>query len=247
MKQLLLTIAFLFYSTFALSIDLIVPASSGGTYHKFATIIKKDLESKGIEVKLIVSGNCVIGKKQWSDSKAAIMINSEATNAVKECTVEITEQNYVHNFFTAGWVIVSKTNTMGKKMGVVSYMKHTVAELDVKPVPYKNTTEVKAAFLAGEIDSGFLTTGRASSIKDKIELINTMSDDKGEFVNWSNNDLTLNYYIIAKNIDNDVLEAVKENDKMKDIARKKAMRPINYNNKLIQIDYLKGNQDKWSK
>ena len=49
MKQLLLTIAFLFYSTFALSIDLIVPASSGGTYHKFATIIKKDLESKGIE------------------------------------------------------------------------------------------------------------------------------------------------------------------------------------------------------
>jgi hypothetical protein len=96
-------------------------------------------------------------------------------------------------------------------------------------------------------DSGFLTTGRASSIKDKIELINTMSDDKGEFVNWSNNDLTLNYYIIAKNIDDDVLEAVKENDKMKDIARKKSMRPINYNNKLIQIDYLKGNQDKWSK
>jgi len=44
-----------------------------------------------------------------------------------------------------------------------------------------------------------------------------------------------------------VLEAVKENDKMKDIARKKSMRPINYNNKLIQIDYLKGNQDKWSK
>ena len=66
MKQLLLTITFLFYSTFASGIDLIVPASSGGTYHKFATIIKKDLESKGIEVKLIVSGNCVIGKKQWT-------------------------------------------------------------------------------------------------------------------------------------------------------------------------------------
>ena len=247
MKQLLLTIAFLFYSTFALSIDLIVPASSGGTYHKFATIIKKDLESKGIEVKLIVSGNCVIGKKQWSDSKAAIMINSEATNAVKECTVEITEQNYVHNFFTAGWVIVSKTNTLGEKIGVVSYMKDTVEELDVKPVPYKNTTEVKAAFLAGEIDSGFLTTGRASSIENKIELIDTMSDDKGKFVNWSNNDLTLNYYIIAKNIDEYVLEAVKDNYKMKDIAKKKAMMPINYHNKLIQIDYLKGNQDKWSK
>ena len=175
------------------------------------------------------------------------MINSEATNAVKECTVDITEQNYVHNFFTAGWVIVSKTNTLGEKIGVVSYMKHTVAELDVKPVPYKNTTEVKAAFLAGEIDSGFLTTGRASSIEDKIELIDTMSDDKGEFVNWSNNDLTLNYYIIAKNIDEYVLEAVKDNYKMKDIAKKKAMMPINYNNKLIQIDYLKGNQDKWSK
>ena len=247
MKKLLLTATILFYTTFAYGLDLIVPASSGGTYHKFATIIQKDLESKGFDVNLIVSGNCVIGKKHWQDSKSAIMINSEATNAVKECTVDITEENYTHNFFTAGWVIVSKTNSLGKKMGVVSYMKHTVAELDVKPVPYKNTTEVKAAFLAGEIDSGFLTTGRASSIEEKVELINTMSDDKGDFVNWSNNDLTLNYYIIAKNVEGEILDAVRNNSKMESIAEKKGMMPITYKNKLTQIDYLKRNQKKWSK
>tara|TARA_X000001036_G_scaffold172318_1_gene162884 strand:+ start:1287 stop:2030 length:744 start_codon:yes stop_codon:yes gene_type:complete len=247
MKKLLTTMIILFYSTFAYGIDLIVPASSGGTYHKFATIIQKDLESKGFDVNLVVSGNCVIGKKQWQDSKSAIMINSEATNAVKECTVDITKENYVHNFFTAGWVIVSKTNTLGEKMGVVSYMKHTVADLDVKPVPYKNTTEVKAAFLAGEIDSGFLTTGRASSIEDKVELINTMSDDKGEFADWSNNDLTLNYYIIAKNVGDEILDAVRSNSKMQSIAEKKGMMPITYENKLTQIEYLKRNQEKWSK
>ncbi len=247
MKKLLLTIIILFYTTFAYGIDLIVPASSGGTYHKFASIIQKDLESKGIDVNLIVSGNCVIGKKQWNDSKSAIMINSEATNAVKECTVDITEKNYVHNFFTAGWVIVSKTNSLGKRMGVVGYMKHTVADLNVKAVPYKNTTEVKAAFIAGEIDSGFLTTGRASSIENKVELINTMSDDKGNFSNWSNNDLTLNYYIIAKNVDDKVLDAVRGNAKMLAIAKKKGMLPVAYNNKQVQIEYLKRNENKWSK
>ena len=132
-------------------------------------------------------------------------------------------------------------------MGVVSYMKHTVADLDVKPVPYKNTTEVKAAFLAGEIDSGFLTTGRASSIEDKVELINTMSDDKGEFANWSNNDLTLNYYILAKNVGDEILDAVRSNSKMQSIAEKKGMMPITYDNTQTQIEYLRRNQEKWSK
>lgn len=247
MKKLLLTCTILFYTTFSYAIDLIVPASSGGTYHKFASIIQKDLESKGVDVNLIVSGNCVIGKKQWQDSKSAIMINSEATNAVKECTVDITLENYAHNFFTAGWVIVSKTNDLGEKIGVVSYMKHTIAELNVKAVPYKNTTEVKAAFLAGEIDSGFLTTGRASSIENKIELINTMSEDKGKFSDWSNNDLTLNYYIIAKNVEDEILDAVKNNSKMKSIAETKNMVPVTFADIQKQIDYLKRNENKWSK
>ena len=247
MKKLLITMAIIFYSTFAYGIDLIVPASSGGTYHKFATIIQKDLESKGFDVNIIVSGNCVLGKKLWQDRVRAIMINSEATNAVKQCTVDITKQNYVHNFFTAGWVIVSKTNTLGEKMGVVSYMKHIVADLDVKTVPYKNTTEVKAAFLAGEIDSGFLTTGRASSIENKVELINTMSDDKGDFADWSNNDLTLNYYILAKNVDDEILDAIRSNSKMQSIAEKKSMMPVTYKSVRKQIKYLRRNQEKWSK
>ena len=143
---IILTLAFL---TKASALDLIVPASAGGTYHKFASIIADDLEAQGHDVNLIVTGNCVMGKKQWNDSESAIMINSEASNAVSKCNVPITKENFAHNLFTAGWVIVAKTDSLGDKMGVVSYMKNTVMALDVKLVPYKNTTEIKAAFLAG--------------------------------------------------------------------------------------------------
>lgn len=239
---LFVTLAFV---TKAVALDLIVPASAGGTYHKFASIIADDLKAQGHEVNLIVSGNCVIGKKQWNDSKSAIMINSEATNAVSKCNVPITNKNFAHNIFTAGWVIVSKTNTLGERMGVVSYMKNTVKDLDVKLVPYKNTTEIKAAFLAGEIDSGFLTTGRASEIESKLELVNTQSDDKGEFASWKNNDLTLNYYLMSKNVDAEIIDVIKNNKTLKAIATKKNMMPVTYDKLNKQVKYLKRNENKW--
>ena len=231
--------------TKVLAVDLIVPASSGGTYHKFASIIAKDLKSQGHDVNLIVSGNCVIGKKQWNDSHSAIMINSEATNSVGKCNVPITKKNFAHNIFTAGWVIVSKTKFLGKKMGVVSYMKNTVEDLDVKLVPYKNTTEIKAAFLAGEIDSGFLTTGRASEIENKFVLVNTQLKDKGEFSNWENNDLTLNYYLMIKNVDQSIITLVKKNQTLLNIADKKNMLPVTFDSVNKQVEYLKGNENKW--
>ena len=246
MKKLLITmILTLAFVAKASALDLIVPASAGGTYHKFAAIIADDLKAQGYEVNLIVSGNCVIGKKQWNDSKSALMINSEATNAVTKCNVTITKENFAHNIFTAGWVIVAKTKSLGDKMGVVSYMKNTVKDLDVKLVPYKNTTEIKAAFLAGEIDSGFLTTGRASEIQNKFELVNTQSDDKGQFESWKNNDLTLNYYIMSKNVSADVIEAIRNNKTLKAIALKKSMMPVTHNKLKNQINYLKRNENKW--
>ena len=57
---IILTLAFL---TKASALDLIVPASAGGTYHKFASIIADDLEAQGHDVNLIVTGNCVMGIK----------------------------------------------------------------------------------------------------------------------------------------------------------------------------------------
>lgn len=246
MKKIITTLfVTLAFVTKAVALDLIVPASAGGTYHKFASIIADDLKAQGHEVNLIVSGNCVIGKKQWNDSKSAIMINSEATNAVSKCNVPITNKNFAHNIFTAGWVIVSKTNTLGERMGVVSYMKNTVKDLDVKLVPYKNTTEIKAAFLAGEIDSGFLTTGRASEIESKVELVNTQSDDKGEFGSWKNNDLTLNYYLMSKNVDAEIIDVIKNNKTLKAIATKKNMMPVTYDKLNKQVKYLKRNENKW--
>ena len=227
------------------ALDLIVPASAGGTYHKFASIIADDLKAQGHQVNLIVSGNCVMGKKQWNDSESAIMINSEATNAVPKCNVPISVDNFAHNIFTAGWVIVAKTDSLGDKLGVVSYMKNTVKDLDVKLVPYKNTTEIKAAFLAGEIDSGFLTTGRASEIKDKIELVNTQSMDKGQFESWKNNDLTLNYYLMSKNVSKELINVIKNNKTLKAIASKKNMMPIIYEKTNQQVQYLKRNENKW--
>ena len=246
MKKIITTLFVTFaFVTKAVALDLIVPASAGGTYHKFASIIADDLKAQGHEVNLVVSGNCVIGKKQWNDSESAIMINSEATNAVSKCNVPITKKNYAHNIFTAGWVIVSRTNTLGEKMGVVSYMKNTVKDLDVKLVPYKNTTAIKAAFLAGEIDSGFLTTGRASEIESKVELVNTQSEDKGEFGSWKNNDLTLNYYLMSKNVDAEIIDLIKSNKTLKAIATKKNMMPVTYDKLNKQVKYLKRNENKW--
>jgi len=121
-------------------------------------------------------------------------------------------------------------------MGVVSYMRQTVKELDVKLVPYKNTTEIKAAFIAGEIDSGFLTTGRASEIEEKVILINTMSPDKGKFSQWKNNNLTLNYYVLAKNVDAEFINTMKNNKKIIDIANKKKMIPKEIESKVEQVE-----------
>ena len=130
-------------------------------------------------------------------------------------------------------------------MGVVAYMKNTVEDLDVKLVPYKNTTEIKAAFLAGEIDSGFLTTGRASEIKNKFVLVNTQLKDKGKFANWENNDLTLNYYLMIKNVDQSIITLVKKNQTLLNIADKKNMLPVTFGSVNKQIEYLKGNENKW--
>ena len=227
------------------AIDLIVPASAGGTYHKFANIIADDLKDKGHEVKIVVSGNCVIGKKIWEQSETAIMINSEATNSIEKCHVPIRKENFAVNLLTAGWVIVSKTNSLGEKMGVVGYMKDIFKDFDVKLVPYKNTTEVKAAFLVGEIDSAFLTTGRASEIEDKIELLNTQDKNKGKFKKWKNNDLTLNYYLTQKNVDVKVIDIIKNNKTLIAIASKKNMIPVTYKSVNRQIKYLKRNEKKW--
>jgi hypothetical protein len=229
------------------AVDLIAPSSIGGTTHKFAIILQKDLKNNGLDVKLIVAGNCVLGKKMWQDSESAIFITTEASNSVPECTVEITKDNYALNLFTAGWVIISHTDSLGERMGVVSYMRQTVKELDVKLVPYKNTTEIKAAFIAGEIDSGFLTTGRASEIEEKVILINTMSPNKGKFSQWKNNNLTLNYYVLAKNVDAEFINTMKNNKKIIDIANKKQMIPIELESKVEQVEYLVRNQDKWTK
>ena len=227
------------------AIELIVPASAGGTYHKFATMIADDLKQKGHEVKIVVSGNCVIGKKLWQQSKSAVMINSEATNSLEKCNVPISKENFAVNLLTAGWVIVSKTDSLGEKMGVVSYMKNIFKDLDVKLVPYKNTTEVKAAFLVGEIDSAFLTTGRASEIENKVELLNTQEKDKGKFRKWKNNDLTLNYYLMVKNVDDKIIDALKNNKTLEAIASKKNMMPVTYKSLNKQIKYLKRNEKKW--
>ena len=231
----------------AKAIDIIAPSSVGGSTHKFAIILQNDLQEKGFDTNMIVAGNCVLGKKHWQDSDSAIFITTEASNSVPECTVEITEQNYALNLFTAGWVIVSHTDALGERLGVVSYMKQTVQDLDVKLVPYKNTTEIKAAFLAGEIDSGFLTTGRASEIDQKVVLINTMSSNKGAFVNWKNNNLTLNYYVLSKNVDIKIIDAVRNNAKIQDIANKKQMQPVELKTKEAQVEYLIRNQNKWTK
>jgi hypothetical protein len=246
MKKLIITLFMtLVFVTKSVALDLIVPASAGGTYHKFASIIADDLKTQGYEINLVVAGNCVIGKKQWQDSESAIMINSEATNAVSKCHVTITEKNYAHNIFTAGWVIVSRNNSLGERMGVVSYMKNTVKDLDVKLVPYKNTTEIKAAFLAGEIDSAFLTTGRANEIENKVELINTQSEDKGDFASWKNNDLTLNYYLLSKNVGGEIIAIIKNNKTLIAIASKKNMIPITHDQLNTQVGYLKRNEEKW--
>ena len=130
-------------------------------------------------------------------------------------------------------------------MGVVSYMKNTVKDLDVKLVPYKNTTEIKAAFLTGEIDSGFLTTGTASEIENKIELVNTQSTNKGNFDSWNNNDLTLNYYLMSKNVEPKIIAAVKNNETLKAIASKKNMIPVTYDDLNKQVEYLTRNENKW--
>lgn len=248
MKTTLLTMAMIaMMSTTASALDLVVASAPGGTYHKFTTVLAKSLQEQGIDAEVKVAGNCILGKKLWQDSEDAIMFQSEASQAVPECNVPVTTDSLVSNVFTAGWVIVSKDGTLGNKMGVVSYMKQTVDDLDVTLVPYKNTREIKAAFLAGEIDSGFVVQAIADGL-DAHVILDTMSDNKGAFADWGNNSLTLNYYLMQKgNVDANTLKAVRNVAKFVAIADKKKMQPVLLDNMDAQLDYLMTNEQKWAK
>jgi hypothetical protein len=235
----------LLYTTSASAVELIVSSAAGGTYHKFTTVIASELEKQNIDVEVKIAGNCILGKKMYEDSESAIMFNSEATNAVNECNIPLTQEIYFTNIFTAGWVIVSKDGTLGSKMGVVSYMKQIVNDLPVKLVPYKNTKAIKAAFLAGEIDSGLVVQAIADGLDAHI-ILDTMDNDKGQFKSWKNNDLTLNYYLITKgNVDPVVLNAIVKIEKLKSIANAKKLQPINLSDVDKQIKYLIDNEGKW--
>ena len=67
-KKLILGIIMTFFTmTSAMALDIIVASAAGGTYHKFASIMADDLKEKGVDVNLIVAGNCVLGKQKWND------------------------------------------------------------------------------------------------------------------------------------------------------------------------------------
>ena len=247
-KKLILGVVMTFFTmTSAMALDIIIPSAAGGTYHKFATIIANGLEEKGIDVNLVVAGNCVLGKQKWKDATTnSIFMNSEATNAVAECNVPITNENHAWTYFTAGWVIISHGDDLGDKMGVVGYMKQTVNDLNVKLIPYKNTRAIKAAFIAGEIDSGFVVQAIAYGLEKGNVLIDTMSEDKGNFKEWVNNDLTLNYYIMkTPDVDPAVIEMIKNISKFKLIAEKKKMLPVTHSNHADHVKYLLTNEEKW--
>ena len=247
-KKLILGIVITFFTmTSAMALDIIIPSAAGGTYHKFATIMADGLKEKGVDVKLIVAGNCVLGKQKWNDAtKNSIFLNSEATNAVAECNVPITTDNHAFTYFTAGWVIISHSDGLGERMGVVGYMKQTVKDLNVKLIPYKNTRSIKAAFIAGEIDSGFVIQAIAYGLKEGNVLIDTMEKDKGNFKNWVNNDLTLNYYIMkTPDVDDEVIEIIRNISKFKLIAEKKKMVPVTHGNHADHVKYLLTNEEKW--
>ena len=90
-----------------------------------------------------------------------------------------------------------------------------------------------------------MTTGRAGEIENKVELVNTQSKDKGKFSTWKNNDLTLNYYLMSKNIDASLITQIKNNKKLIGIAEKKNMMPVSYDDVNKQVQYLKRNENKW--
>ena len=190
MRKIILTViaCMTLFVKSTLATEIIVASAAGGTYHKFSTILASELKKQGMEVEIKIAGNCILGKKMYADSDNAIMFVSEATNAVSECYIPINKENYFQNVFTAGWVIVSKDNTLGKKMGIVSYMKQVADGLPVTLVPYKNTREIKAAFLAGEIDSGLVVQAIANGLEANV-LLDTRNEDKGNFAEWSRNDL----------------------------------------------------------
>ena len=80
-KKLILGVVMTFFTmTSAMALDIIIPSAAGGTYHKFATIMADGLKEKGVDVNLIVAGNCVLGKQKWKDATTnSIFMNSEAT------------------------------------------------------------------------------------------------------------------------------------------------------------------------
>ena len=246
MKKLILGIILsLFTMTSAIAVDFIIPSPAGGTFHKFATIMAEDLKEKGYDANLVVVGNCILGKKKWEESTNSIFMVTEASNSVPKCTVPVTTDNHALTYFTAGWVIISHGDTLGERLGVVGYMRQTVKDLDVKLVPYKNTRDIKAAFIAGDIDSGFVVQSIAYGMDANV-LLDTMSEDKGNFKDWVNNDLTLNFYILkTADVDPAIIEIIANNPKLKTIAEKKSMIPVTHDTHEDHVKYLLTNQEQW--
>ena len=73
-----------------------------------------------------------------------------------------------------------------------------------------------------------------------------MSEDKGNFKDWVNNDLTLNYYIMkTPDVDPAIIEMIKNISKFKLIAEKKKMVPVTHSNHVDHVKYLLTNEEKW--
>ena len=246
MKKLILGIILsLFTMTSAMAVNFVISAPAGGTFHKFATIMAEDLKEKGYDANLIIAGNCILGKKKWEGATNSIFMGTEATNSVPECTVPITTDNHALTYFTAGWVIISHGDTLGERLGVVGYMRQTVKDLDVKLVPCGNTRDIKAAFIAGDIDSGFVVQSIAYGMDANV-LLDTMSSNKGNFEDWVNNNLTLNFYILkTADVDPAIIEIIANNPKLKTIAEKKSMIPVTLDNHKDHVKYLLTNMEQW--
>lgn len=230
MKKLLTILFLTIITNFAYAVDLIVPTKAGGTMHKFSTIIVDELAKQNIEVNMILSGNCVQAKKLWQNNKEAILMNAEATQIVEGCDIAIDNKNYGTNLFTTDWRLVSKDGVIGKKLGVVSMMKHIFADQNAKIVPYANTSELDAALLAGEVDSIFTVVSKSQ---------------KEGYTATKLIDIQLNYYLLQKGNVANIINLLETNKTLISIGDKKGIKPIRYNSVNDQVEYLNRNEETW--
>lgn len=198
-------------ATSAQTIDIPVPFAPGGHFSTFVPLTAEDLNKRGWKTSVKFLGKCGVAKEQFTNAEQPTM-TVWATNWISSvdntCFLDVNKDNLVDIYMQAPlyvcgpidnptWTpVAGKTYTIGVNNSVLKEEFTALEEyakklgIKFKIVTYQNSTSVRTAHVAKELDMIFSSVGLeqqktrqtrclVTSATNPVENINTIWNETG--------------------------------------------------------------------